>query len=349
MLSGHNNEKILVSVIIPCYNAEDFVYEAVSSIINQTYQTLQIIVIDDCSTDKTGEILKSLQLKDDRILYIKNETNLKLVECLNIGIRLSKGKYIARMDADDISSTDRIAKQVSFLELNSEIGLLGSYIEVISSSKDSRNIMKLPVCDSEIRAYLFVGSPFFHPTVMIRKSVLIENNCFYNSIFYRSEDYKMWIDILDKTKGANLPEVLLKYRILESSETRLAEKNLIERRKIASKIHKDFLNKFNINLNETEQLIYTCSMNRAQLPYVTNIIGKNPSILINIFEKIINSLTSETKLDVDKLKSYFGERVIVFIIYSKAYLTCNGILKLFSKYTFLGFRNILKDKFNVNY
>ena len=104
----------LVSVIIPCYNAEKYVEEAVRSIMKQTYLDLEIIVIDDCSTDGTNEILQSLSLEDSRIVFLKNETNLKLIKTLNLGISISKGKFIARMDADDISEPERLVEQVDF-------------------------------------------------------------------------------------------------------------------------------------------------------------------------------------------------------------------------------------------
>ena len=108
--------KPLVSVIIPCYNAEKYVEEAIRSIMTQTYSNLEIIVTDDCSSDNTLMILETLAAEDSRIKVIKNEKNLKIVKSLNNMIEVAQGKYIARMDADDISLPERIEKQVSFLD-----------------------------------------------------------------------------------------------------------------------------------------------------------------------------------------------------------------------------------------
>ena len=120
------SQEPLVSVLIPCYNCEKYVEEAVMSIIEQSYSNLEILVIDDGSTDNTGSILQELAQKDSRIRYIKNETNLKLIRTLNKGIDLCRGKYIARMDADDISLPTRIVKQVNFLEKHPDIGIVGT-------------------------------------------------------------------------------------------------------------------------------------------------------------------------------------------------------------------------------
>ena len=110
----------LVSVLIPCYNVERYVVEAVGSISNQTYKNLEIIAINDCSTDRTGELLMQLAREDSRIRVVTNEVNLKLIQTLNKGIGMCNGEYIARMDADDISLPTRIEKEVRFLEENND-------------------------------------------------------------------------------------------------------------------------------------------------------------------------------------------------------------------------------------
>ena len=110
----------LVSVIIPCYNAEKYVEEAVRSIMTQTYKNIEILVTEDCSTDNTLKILKNLEKEDSRIKVIQNKKNLKIVKSLNNMINIAQGKYIARMDADDISLPERIEKQVRFMEENPE-------------------------------------------------------------------------------------------------------------------------------------------------------------------------------------------------------------------------------------
>ena len=162
------SQEPLVSVLIPCYNCEKYVEKAVTSIIEQSYSNLEILVIDDGSTDNTGSILQELAQKDSRIRYIKNETNLKLIKTLNKGIDLCRGKYIARMDADDISLPTRIVKQVNFLEKHPDIGIVGTYTKNFGANNRT---WKMKTRDKFIRAHLFFNTCFAHPSVMIRTSL----------------------------------------------------------------------------------------------------------------------------------------------------------------------------------
>ena len=182
------NQTPLVSVLIPCYNCEKYVEEAVMSIIKQTYSNLEILVIDDGSTDNTKTILQRLAQKDSRIRYIKNEENLKLIKTLNKGLDLCNGKYIARMDADDISLLTRIEKQVDFLETHPEIGVVGTYIQIFGVRE---SVWKMDTKDKYIRAHLFCNSSFAHPSVMMRTSILRDNHLYYNTDYPHAEDYKL--------------------------------------------------------------------------------------------------------------------------------------------------------------
>ena len=123
--------KPLVSIILPVFNSEEFLSESISSIINQTYDHFELIIIDDASTDKSSNLIKSF--KDSRVIYIKNERNLGIASSLNIGIKKAKGKYLARMDDDDISEPKRLDKQVRFMEENTSCGLLGTYAKLIGN------------------------------------------------------------------------------------------------------------------------------------------------------------------------------------------------------------------------
>lgn len=208
-------DKPLVSVLIPCYNCEQYVKEAVMSIMKQSYANLEILVINDGSTDNTGNILKELAEEDTRIVYIKNEKNLKLIATLNKGLDRCKGKYIARMDADDISVPTRIEKQVDFLEKHPNIGIVGADIEFFKEDK-KLSIWRMETKDKYIRTGLLFGSCFAHPVVMMRTSILREHHLYYNDDYPHAEDYKLWCDIAQCTKLANIPEVLLYYRVNEN-------------------------------------------------------------------------------------------------------------------------------------
>lgn len=199
------------------------------SIIKQTYSNLEILVIDDGSTDNTKTILQRLAQKDSRIRYIKNEENLKLIKTLNKGLDLCNGKYIARMDADDISLLTRIEKQVDFLETHPEIGVVGTYIQIFGVRE---SVWKMDTKDKYIRAHLFCNSSFAHPSVMMRISILRDNYLYYNTDYPHAEDYKLQCDIAQYTKLANIPEVPLFYRInKEQKETvqRIREEYIAER------------------------------------------------------------------------------------------------------------------------
>lgn len=207
-------EKPLVSVIIPSYNAEKFVEQAVRSIMEQTYWNLEIICINDYSKDSTGSILQKLAKEDSRIIYVENEENLKLPKTLNKGIALAKGEYIARMDADDIALPERIERQVSFLLESPDIDIVGTNVFTIDESGYFLNYTSNMVRTSqEIAKKIAWKTCLLHPTVLAKSSFFRDLHGFDESLLY-AEDYDLWIRAtLDGKKIANIPDVLLKYRV----------------------------------------------------------------------------------------------------------------------------------------
>lgn len=200
-----------VSVIIPCYNAEKYLCESVESIMNQSYTNLEIICIDDCSTDTTLAILEKLALKDDRIKVLHNSKNMKIANSLNRGLEYSTGEYIARMDADDIALPNRIEKQVDYLKKNKGTDICGTWCEKIDSEGKCIGKIIYPLLHDDLKAMLLFNSCFAHPTVMFRRAV-------YQSVGgYKDimpiEDLEYWVRIVKGKRLANIPEILLKYRI----------------------------------------------------------------------------------------------------------------------------------------
>lgn len=208
-------DKPLVSVVIPCYNAEKYVEMAIRSIMNQTYTNLEILIIDDCSKDSTYEILENLAKYDKRIILEKNEQNLKIVKTLNKLVLKANGKYIARMDADDISAPNRIEKQVNFLESNKDYGICGTNAWRINCNNRMIGKSLLPTEDNEIKIVSDFFCVFYHPSVMIRSELYKKN--LYREEYLYAEDMELWQRLLKVTKGKNLKEKLFYYRIISSS------------------------------------------------------------------------------------------------------------------------------------
>ena len=200
----------LVSVIMPVFNAEQFVEQAIASILAQSYKKLEFLIIDDGSKDSTVE--KIIQFKDSRIRLLTNEKNLGIAASLNKGIVESKGKYIARMDADDISLQDRIEKQCNFMEENPQIGILGTGYYEIDKNGERKQTYIYPEDDIEIKWKLLMGPIFPHPTVMLRKKVLVDHKIYYNVKYPATQDYELWSRLIHYTDGTNLPIPLLEYR-----------------------------------------------------------------------------------------------------------------------------------------
>jgi glycosyltransferase involved in cell wall biosynthesis len=206
-------EKPLVSVLIPVYNAAEFVKDAVESILAQSYSDFEVIIVNDGSTDSSLEILESI--KDNRIKII-SQPNAGIAAALNNGIEHTSGKYIARQDADDISLPGRLEKQVEFLEKNAGYGLLGGWAKIIDKEgKATGRFLKHDTTNAKLHYDLLWNSPFVHPSVMFRKECINKVGGFYTGkeLF---EDYDMWSSIAKYYKLANLPEVLLNYRELST-------------------------------------------------------------------------------------------------------------------------------------
>ncbi len=198
----------LVSVVLPAFNAEKHLKEAIDSMLSQTYTNFECIIINDGSSDATEQII--LAYNDPRIRYIKNEKNIGLIATLNKGIELSTGEFIIRMDADDISLPSRIEKQVAFMQSNSDVGAAGSWYYNFSDKGVSKH--KTSNNTATLQSILFFNSCLCHPSVIIRKQILTTHNITYNLLYKHAEDYDFWIQISKVSKLSNVQEYLLKYR-----------------------------------------------------------------------------------------------------------------------------------------
>ncbi len=198
---------------MPVYNAEKHLSEAIDSILQQSYPHLEFLIFDDGSTDDSPKIISAK--KDTRIRFFPSDKNLGYLSHLNKGIEISKGEFIARMDADDISHPQRFEKQINFLLQHPDHAIVGCDFHFINDSGKRINIKKpfFPTDNATIQISSIFYNPFVHPSVMIRKKYLMDLNLRYDPDFYITEDYHLWTRLLSKRKGHNLKDDLFSYRI----------------------------------------------------------------------------------------------------------------------------------------
>ena len=201
------NPTPLVSVLMPVFNAEKYLREAIESILNQTFADFEFLILNDGSTDGSKEII--LSYADTRIRYVENESNLGLIETLNKGIALCKGKYIARMDSDDISLPDRLRRQYRFMEKYPNIGVCGTWAKVIGAGNVVEGKIVNQTHPSFVSIHLLFSVPLVHPSCFIRTAILQKHP--YHPM-PATEDYDLWCRLNDVTRMANLPAFLLHYR-----------------------------------------------------------------------------------------------------------------------------------------
>lgn len=233
-----------LAVLMPTYNCAKYLQESIDSILNQTYSDFDFYIYDDCSTDETQNLIQSFA--DDRIFYIKNAKNLGIAKTLNLGLEnlLPHYEYIARMDADDWAFPERFEKQINFLENNKSIilcGTQGFWLKNITDNPLSG--WKYPVRNNYLKIYLLFGASFGHSSILLRSDFFITNNLRYNQNVKTCEDWELWIKTSKMGKIANLPDFLMKYRIVSNSNHRSAENKKIllkEKSIIISKYWKTF-------------------------------------------------------------------------------------------------------------
>lgn len=213
-----------VTVLMSVYNGERYLNEAVDSILAQTFTDFEFLIIDDASTDRTPEILRSYD--DPRIRIVTNQENLGLTKSLNKGLALARGEYIARMDADDVSFIVRLEKQVEFMEQNVHIGVLGSNYQYIDESGELKGVVSTSLDPELIQWELLFLNPLAHPTVLMR-TALIRSVKGYNETFRFSQDYDLWCRLAKITQLAKLQDILL---YLRSSKLNISHRHYNQQR-----------------------------------------------------------------------------------------------------------------------
>lgn len=198
-----------VSVLMPVYNGEQFVAEAVNSILSQTFSDFELIIINDGSSDDSFKVIKSFN--DPRIVYIHNSENTGLANVRNKALGIARGEYIAWLDCDDISLPTRLEKQVRLLDQNPRLGLCGTWVETIGLS--SNDVWQYPSKSEMLRSRMLFDDPFATSSIMMRAACLRELETCFNLSYPPAEDYELWERISKYWEIANIPEVLTFYRI----------------------------------------------------------------------------------------------------------------------------------------
>jgi glycosyltransferase involved in cell wall biosynthesis len=228
-----------ISIVIPVYNSEKYLNEAIESILAQTFKDFELILINDGSTDRTEEIIKSY-MSDPRVVYEKNVSNKGIVFSLNRGIELARAEIIARMDADDVAAPERLELQYDFLRQNPEIVLVGSNVELIDSEGRSLGKRSVITGPENIRRVFFYYGPHRHPTTMFRKEAVESIGGYRDYLVCQDIDLYFRL-ILSGMKTDNLPAVLLKYRVHPEN----SDKHFREKAVIGLEIKKSAINEFN--------------------------------------------------------------------------------------------------------
>ncbi|PQQ42964.1 glycosyl transferase family 2 [Photorhabdus luminescens] len=289
------NLQPLVSVILPVYNGERFIASAVESILNQTYHNLELIVINDGSEDRTDSIIQPY-LKDSRLNYISRE-NKGLVATLNEALEKASGIYIARMDADDIAMSERIALQVEYLLQHPHTGLIGSNITLINELGEIIGQRHLPHGENKVLSYFLYGNPIAHPSVMLNRAIL-KNELYYDKNAFPAEDLELWLRIIKIAPINNLNKNLLFYRITNSSIT---SNNSIEQKIKDYNLRLDFFSNISQVYSEFVRLIKLKGWNLIPLFWliIKYNISPNDIIIEHLFikKKNINILLLRTILN----------------------------------------------------
>jgi Glycosyltransferases, probably involved in cell wall biogenesis len=206
----------LVTVLMTVYNGAEYLKATVNSIVTQTFTDFEFLIVNDYSMDNSVKIIESFS--DERIVIHNNEKNLGQTKSLNVGLKLAKGKYVARMDADDIAFPLWLEKLVKFFEKHQEYAAIGSQAIVIDSNGRTKKTRMVPGSFHEIIFRIFFDSPMNHVSVLLNRELILKNGG-YDEEFKVTQDYELWSSLIRNHYSIiNIPEVLVSYRVHSSSK-----------------------------------------------------------------------------------------------------------------------------------
>ncbi len=270
-----------LTVLLPVYNAEKFLNEALDSILSQTFKDFEILAIDDHSTDSSLKILKKYSDKDKRIRILTNSKNLGVTQTLNLGLKNIQTEFVARMDADDICAPERFERQIKFLDTHQDVSVCGTWIYIFTKVPKLGFSYMPPTDSDEIKACFLFENCIQHPTIMFRVAALVKNKAEYPVDYPHVEDYALWMKLVDKIKFANVPKQLLYYRL---HSTQVGKVHSKKQNEIVLKVHKEFIKKLGLTPTAEELKIHENICFGINIPQKEN-INKIEAWLEKLIEK----------------------------------------------------------------
>lgn len=205
----------VVSIILPVYNAAPYLGEAIDSIRVQSFDDWELIAIDDASADNSAAILDGYATADSRIRVFRNETNLGVGGTLDRAILRSRGQFIARMDADDVCTPDRLAVQLTYLRQNPDVIAVGGQIREMQENGETIRIKSFPTDPDEVYAMMFLCVPIQHPALMVNRAALPDGFNWYEG-WSVGEDTNLFFKLTQFGELSNVPELILSYRVCDN-------------------------------------------------------------------------------------------------------------------------------------
>lgn len=304
MNSQHQLKIPLVSVIMAVFNGGRYLSYSIESILNQSFTDFEFIIVDDCSTDSSGDICERYAIQDSRIKIIRNKQNKGLTRSLNLAFKMARGKYIARMDADDISLRNRFEKQIQTLETNPQIGVLGSFYQEIDGEGNLLSVARFPSEPIIVKWHLCFENPIPHPPIIARRKLMIKVGG-YNERWDYSQDYDLFIRLSKISKLNNFPEILFHWRVHSNSIS--TKRNEIQR-KYAIHISKIFIE---------ELLNRPVPLEHIELLWVRNCENNDKSILLTrtLYElcKVILDEAAWSRKEKKTLRNYASKKLFNYI------------------------------------
>jgi len=299
----------LVSVVMPVYNGEKYLIQAIDSVLNQSYRNIELVIVNDGSTDSSKKIITAYS--DSRIRFVENEINSGIVYSRNKGLESANGEYVATLDCDDLALPERIEKQVDFMEKNPEYGMCGTFYIAIDGMDIPGGKKHFPTDFQNIATHLVLGNCFCNSTVMIRSHIAKELK--YREKFDIVEDYELWYRISKRAKLANLPFYGTLYRV---HGTNISVTKLNVMLALVKKINGEILRDLKIEFSEKELEIHANLLNR-NIDYFRD--DRQFSELETWVAKLYGKLKKEDSLNSSLLFELLAEKWLVIVFNTKRY------------------------------